>query len=145
MFCAATEHFGASRSDWPDEGLRMHKAESVTKYSELLAEEAEYYVFCQYLFFSQWKRFRHTLSEEGIKLFGDIPMYVSYDSADVWAHPELFDLDEKGNPKNVAGVPPDYFSPDGAAVGQSPVRLGKDEKERVRLVDAQDRALLPPV
>ena len=117
LFCAATEHFGASRSDWPDEGLRLHKAESVAKYSELLADEAEYYVFCQYLFFSQWKRFRHTLSEEGIKLFGDIPMYVSYDSADVWAHPELFDLDEKGNPKNVAGVPPDYFSPDGQLWG----------------------------
>ncbi len=73
--------------------------------------------FIQYEFFSQWEEIKKYANGRGIKIIGDIPIYVSYDSADVWAKRELFDLDGDGRMKNVAGVPPDYFSKDGQMWG----------------------------
>jgi len=66
--------------------------------------------FIQFEFFRQWKSLKGYCQSRGIEIIGDIPIFVAHDSADVWANPELFDLDEKGDPKTVAGVPPDYFS-----------------------------------
>ena len=71
----------------------------------------------QYQFFKQWGELKRHANEHGILIFGDIPIYVSYDSADVWAHQHLFPLDEDGHPTIVAGVPPDYFSPTGQVWG----------------------------
>jgi 4-alpha-glucanotransferase len=73
--------------------------------------------FIQFEFFRQWKALKSYCNERGIEIIGDIPVFVAHDSADVWANPELFDLDEKGNPKTVAGVPPDYFSDTGQRWG----------------------------
>lgn len=73
--------------------------------------------FIQYEFFMQWAQIKIYANSKGVKIIGDIPIYVSYDSADVWANKELFDLDENGRPNCVAGVPPDYFSKDGQLWG----------------------------
>lgn len=74
-------------------------------------------IYRQFLFFRQWEALRDHAHELGIQIIGDIPIFVAYDSADVWSHPELFYLDKKGRPSVVAGVPPDYFSPTGQLWG----------------------------
>ncbi len=118
LFCAVKKHFdGKSWLEWDDEDIRMRKPEALDKYAQLLSDEVDYVVFCQYIFDKQWKTFRNKLRSAGIKLIGDIPIYVAYDSADVWAHPELFDLTADRRPNWVAGVPPDYFSEDGQLWG----------------------------
>ena len=73
--------------------------------------------FIQYQFFRQWSALKKYCNQRGIRIVGDVPFFVAHDSADVWANPELFDLDEAGNPHNVAGVPPDYFSATGQLWG----------------------------
>jgi 4-alpha-glucanotransferase len=73
--------------------------------------------FIQFEFSRQWKLLKKYCNERGIEIIGDIPIFIAHDSADVWANPELFDLDEKGNPFTVAGVPPDYFSETGQCWG----------------------------
>lgn len=76
---------------------------------ELLSESVGFWKVSQYLFFSQWKKLRSYAETTGISLIGDLPIYVSLDSVDVWSHPELFQLDENLCPKEVAGCPPDGF------------------------------------
>ncbi len=87
-------------------------------FADELKEEIRYHGFVQFLFDSQWKRTKASINALGIKIIGDMPIYVSRDSADVWANPELFDIDpETYQPALVAGVPPDYFSEDGQLWG----------------------------
>ena len=118
LFCALKKHFGGkSWLEWDDEDVRMRKSDVLKKYAEVLADEVAYNVFCQYVFFKQWKKLRAKLKRAQIKLIGDIPIYVAYDSSDVWAHPELFKLTSDRRPSWVAGVPPDYFSEDGQLWG----------------------------
>ena len=118
LFCALKKHFqGKSWLEWDDEQARMRDSKTLTHYRSMLADEIDYVLFTQYLFSKQWSKFRTKLQDAGIKLIGDIPIYVSYDSADVWAHPELFDLTNDRRPSWVAGVPPDYFSADGQLWG----------------------------
>ena len=71
----------------------------------------------QYAFFRQWGDLKHYARERGIQIMGDLPIYVAHDSADVWANPELFQLDDKGDPAVMSGVPPDYFSATGQLWG----------------------------
>ena len=103
-------------NEW-DEDIRMRKPEAVEAYRVRLADEIQYHVFVQYLFFRQWNALRNAAAQRGISVIGDIPIYVPYDSADVWEHPELFRLDEERRPVLVAGVPPDYFSATGQLWG----------------------------
>lgn len=118
LFCALKKHFGGkSWSEWDDETVRMRQSAALERYADMLSDEVDYYVFCQYVFATQWAKFRDKLANNGIRLLGDIPIYVSYDSADVWAHPELFQLTDDRRPSWVAGVPPDYFSADGQLWG----------------------------
>ena len=118
LFCALKKHFqGKSWLEWDDEGARMRRAETLEAYAHKLSDETDYVKFCQYVFDRQWKVFRKKLSDANVKLIGDIPIYVAYDSADVWAHPELFELTKDRRPRLVAGVPPDYFSADGQLWG----------------------------
>jgi 4-alpha-glucanotransferase len=100
---------GAPWSEWP-EALRLRRPEALREASERLAEEIQFQEFCQFCFFRQWEKFRIYLKEKGISLIGDVPIYAAMDSADVWAHPEQFLLDEAKRPKAVAGVPPDAFT-----------------------------------
>ena len=81
------------------------------------ADELFFYRFTQYEFFRQWQEIKKYAGENGVKIIGDIPIYVDLDSADVWQNPQYFDLDENKRPVKVAGVPPDYFSPEGQKWG----------------------------
>ena len=118
LFMALKRHFGmVAWTEWPDEDIRLRKAASVARYSADLAEDIELFTYIQYLFFAQWEALRSYAHEQGIGIIGDLPIYVAMDSADVWADPNSFQLDEKNVPKEVSGVPPDYFSEDGQLWG----------------------------
>ncbi len=118
LFCAVKRHFnGKSWLEWDDESIRMRTPAALHKYRDLLEYEIGYIEFCQYIFDKQWRTFCTKLKANNIKIIGDIPIYVAYDSADVWAHSELFDLTKDRRPAWVAGVPPDYFSADGQLWG----------------------------
>ena len=81
-------------------------------------EAVDFHIFTQYIFFTQWRRLKEYANSKGVYLIGDMPVYVSRDSADVWSNVSLFEFDEKSlQPKEVAGVPPDYFSEDGQLWG----------------------------
>ena len=118
LFRAIKAHFGEiSWMDWPDQDIRLRKPEAVEQYAEDLADQVNYYIFEQYLFFAQWERLHAYARESGIQLMGDMPIYVAEDSADVWLNPDLFELDEDCKPIRIAGVPPDYFQADGQRWG----------------------------
>ena len=86
---------------------------------EELHDQIEAQKFYQYLFHKQWTALKDYCHKKNqIKVIGDIPIFVAYDSADVWSNPQLFKLDSEGNPTVVAGVPPDYLQQDGPALGQ---------------------------
>ena len=117
LFMAIKEsHGGGPWSGWPEE-LRNRDNVAIVKTRRDLAESVSQYSFYQFLFFRQWNNLHSYTKEKGIQIIGDIPIFVAYDSADVWSHPELFFLDELGNPTVVAGVPPDVFSEDGQLWG----------------------------
>ena len=119
LFMAIKEKYkGKSYSLWDDE-LRLHKKKAIDKIKNdpKVKAEAACYRFIQYLFFEQWSRLKKYANEKGIEIIGDIPIYVAYDSADSWSHPELFQFDSKGFPIAVAGCPPDYFSATGQLWG----------------------------
>ena len=105
-------HGGRSWNEWEAPLVSRNEA-ALTSTSEKLADEIEAQKFYQYLFFKQWFELKEYCNERGIKLIGDIPIFVALDSADVWSNPEQFKLDENGRPRVVAGVPPDYFSKTG--------------------------------
>ncbi len=117
LFMALKEaHGGAPWTQW-EEPLRRRDEKALKKARSSLADAVERHIFRQFLFFRQWRNLRERAHERGVRFIGDAPIFVAHDSADVWAHPELFDLDENGNPRVVAGVPPDYFSPTGQRWG----------------------------
>ncbi len=118
LFTAVKAHFGGVMfSQWPDEGIRHRKTESIRQYTEMLRSEIDFHVFCQYLFRRQWFDLKDYCGKKNIRIFGDMPIYVAEDSADTWTHPDIFQLDRNLVPKRVAGVPPDYFSADGQLWG----------------------------
>lgn len=108
--------YGAVWNSWPEDIAKATK-EGKAKYSELLKNEIDFHNFLQYEFFRQWDELRKYAHNKNIKIIGDVPIFVAMDSADVWAEPHLFQLDSDGNPKTVAGVPPDYFSETGQLWG----------------------------
>lgn len=117
LFMACKEHFNyVAWYEWEEE-LKFRKPEALKKYGELLCESVEYHKFCQYQFFRQWETLKAYANERNVELIGDIPIYVAPDSADIWEHPEYFQLDETLTPTKVAGVPPDAFSADGQLWG----------------------------
>lgn len=102
--------------EWP-ENLRSPSEAFKTQLTQTYAKEIGYYQFLQFLFFTEWEDLKTYANERGIKIIGDIPLFVSMDSADVWANKHLFQLDSTGYPLAVAGVPPDYFSATGQLWG----------------------------
>ena len=118
LFMALKRHFGMkSWTEWEDEDIRLRKPAAMAKYRELLREDIELFTYIQYLFFEQWTKLKAYINGLGIGIIGDIPIYVAMDSADVWAEPEFFQLDEKNLPVEVSGVPPDDFSAEGQLWG----------------------------
>lgn len=101
---------------WPA-ALRDRDATALKEARESLAGRIAFHRFCQFIFFQQWQDLKAYAAKHRVLLFGDMPIYVSYDSADVWGRRELFTLDSRGHPQQVAGVPPDYFSETGQRWG----------------------------
>lgn len=117
LFMALRNHFhGQPWQAWP-EAIRARDPQAIAYYTELLQEEIEYHTFAQFLFWRQWTQLRDYAQAKGIRIIGDLPIFVAYDSCDAWSHQQLFDLDAAGYPNVVAGVPPDYFSENGQLWG----------------------------
>ena len=107
---------GAAWYTWED-GLKKRDPGAIWNARQELKDEIRFYSFVQYIFDRQWTALRRYAHENGVKIIGDVPIYVPYDSADVWSNPELFQMDEQMNPTAVAGCPPDAFSDDGQLWG----------------------------
>jgi len=110
LYMAVKTHY--NHREWLvwDDDIKNHRPEAIKKYRAILNDEVEFWKFTQFKFYQQWHKLKKYANSKGIRIIGDIPLYVAMDSADVWAHDELFELDERKNPINVAGVPPDLFS-----------------------------------
>jgi len=100
-----------------DKDISFREKQAVERYQSKLTDKIRYQEFLQYIFAKQWSELKNYTNHNGIKIIGDLPIFVAHDSSDVWAYPELFDLDDEGNPKKVSGVPPDYFSKTGQLWG----------------------------
>ena len=107
---------GAAWYTWED-GLKKRDPNAIWNVRQELKDEIRFYCFVQYIFDRQWRALREYAHSKDIKIIGDVPIYVPYDSVDVWSNPELFQLDESMNPTAVAGCPPDAFSEDGQLWG----------------------------
>lgn len=117
LFMALKEsHGGAAWFTW-EKPLRDRDPDALVEAREIHRVAIKRQVYRQFIFYRQWTKLREYANSQGIKIVGDIPIFVAHDSADVWANPELFYLDESGKPTVVAGVPPDYFSPTGQLWG----------------------------
>ena len=117
LYMAVKNSFdGKSWTRW-DEDIKLRKPEAMQRYREEYAEELEFYKFQQYLFAKQWTALKKYANQKKIQIIGDIPIYVALDSADTWANPELFQLDDTLTPIAVAGCPPDAFSATGQLWG----------------------------
>jgi 4-alpha-glucanotransferase len=117
LFMAIKGQFDQRAWDCWDQPARDREPDALDAYRSSLAREIELQKFAQYLFFEQWAALKRHAHRRGVQLIGDIPIFVALDSADVWAHRELFQLDRSGRPLAVAGVPPDYFSETGQLWG----------------------------
>lgn len=117
LYMACKFHFDNHEWQLWDEDIRYRTKEGLRKYKKLLQDEIGFWEFCQYKFYQQWNALKKYAHKNKIRLIGDIPLYVSMDSADVWAHSDLFELDERKKPIHIAGVPPDCFSADGQRWG----------------------------
>ena len=107
---------GVSWNEW-DAPLKNREEEALSEAREELAEEISFYTFQQSEFDRQWKKLHSYANEQGVKIIGDIPIYVAFDSADTWAAPQMFQFDENNEPEGVAGCPPDAFSATGQLWG----------------------------
>lgn len=117
LFMAVKDRFGGKPwTDWPA-GIRLRQAEIMEELRRELQADVVFHQYLQYKFFQQWQALKDYANRQGIQMTGDIPIYVAMDSADAWANPELFQLNEEGRPTAVAGVPPDGFSAAGQLWG----------------------------
>lgn len=116
LYSSISSRSGKPFYEWEKE-LKFREKQAVEDYAKNNANDVEYRMFLQFLFFRQWKELKSYANSLGVGIIGDIPMYVSYNSADVWSSPEEFLLDDELRPKKVAGVPPDYFSEEGQLWG----------------------------
>jgi 4-alpha-glucanotransferase len=129
IFMALKKHFHGKRwADWPEKLKNRHK-EALLSARKDLHENIEYEKFLQFVFHQQWHKLRSCCKTKGIRIIGDIPIYVDYDSVDCWTHSEIFKLDKNKKPYKVSGVPPDYFSKTGQRWG-NPVYRWDILKER---------------
>ncbi len=135
LFMALDEHFGAS--DWCDWDAPLARRDAAAlKAAEVRhAERIAFWTFCQWCFDRQWQRLREYANARGVRIVGDVPIFIAHQSADVWARPDLFELDAAGRPIVVAGVPPDLFSATGQRWGNPLYRWSAHAARWLRLVD----------
>ena len=127
-------HGGAGWGTW-ESGTRMRNPEALSSARNKFAGEISRHAFRQWLFFRQWQAVKDYANQKGVKIIGDIPIFVAYDSADAWSNPDLFYFNNTGKPTVVAGVPPDYFSPTGQLWGNPLYRWDVHKADRVSMVD----------
>jgi 4-alpha-glucanotransferase len=111
------ENDGKAWVEWADQDAALYRPDAMKAARQRLSDRINEYRFRQWLFFTQWEELKRYANARGIRIIGDIPIFVAHDSADVWAKRENYYLDERGNPTVVAGVPPDYFSATGQRWG----------------------------
>jgi len=142
LFAALKEqHGGRPWPEWPPE-LAFRDKEAIARARRELADEIRFHKYAQWLFFTQWAAVRRAAAARGITIMGDVPIYVAWDSADVWANRHLFQLDDRGCPTVVAGVPPDYFSETGQRWGNPLYRWDALRETRFRWWVSRIRAAL---
>ncbi len=129
LFMASKEyHGGVLWTKW-DKSIAFREASKLDEWKEKLSDLINYQKFVQFTFFDEWSALRKYANEKGITIIGDMPIFIAYDSSDVWANRELFTVDEKGELETVAGVPPDYFSPTGQLWGNPLYRWDEMRKD----------------
>ncbi|MFQ5964156.1 MAG: 4-alpha-glucanotransferase [Candidatus Scalinduaceae bacterium] len=117
LFLSIKSHFNnVDWGKWPED-LRDRKKDAIKEWEERLSEMVLMEKFFQYIFFKQWYSLKNYCNSKNLQVIGDVPIYVNYDSSDVWVNPEVFKLDEEKNPEFITGVPPDYFSATGQLWG----------------------------
>lgn len=117
FYMALKDHFQSKSWNLWEEEARLRRPEALERYRQLLSDERGFYEFQQMKFEEQWEKLKAYANEQGIRIIGDIPIYVAFDGADSWSHPELFQFDKENLPKAVAGCPPDAFSATGQLWG----------------------------
>ena len=117
LYMALKKHFNNRAWNRWDTDIAFREKQAIEKYQNKLVDKIRYQEFLQYFFSKQWSDLKNYANHNNIKIIGDLPIFVAHDSSDVWVYPELFDLDDEGNPRKVAGVPPDYFSKTGQLWG----------------------------
>lgn len=122
------QHEDKAWFQWPEK-FKLRQQDALEQFTDKYIHTLDKVKWLQFLFTKQWKELKTYCNNRSIQLFGDLPFYISYDSADVWSHPDIFSLDEKGNMIGVCGVPPDYFTEDGQLWGM-PVFRWKVLKEQ---------------
>jgi len=145
LFMAIKEAMGGISWDHWTEDLRLRDTKALNIFTSQHSLKIEKQKFRQFVFFQQWSQVLEYAHRKGIQIIGDIPIFVSYDSADAWAHPELFYLNGKGIPTCVAGVPPDYFSPTGQLWGNPLYRWDVHKSEGYEWWIKRIRAVLKTV
>ncbi len=128
LYMAVKKSFDDVSFDQWDDDIRLRQPVAMKAYSEKYADDVDFYKYLQFEFFRQWKKLKAYANEKGVKFIGDIPIYVSFDSSDAWANPELFELDEDVRLISVAGCPPDGFSADGQLWGNPIYRWSYHKK-----------------
>jgi len=140
LYRALQDRFHTPWQEWPAD-IRQRKPKALKQYRKMLSEQIEAYQKKQYEFFCVWQEIKSYANAKGISILGDMPIFVAADSADCWAHPEYFYLDEEGYPDEVAGVPPDYFSATGQIWGNPLYRWEVMEKDDFRWWKERFRAV----
>lgn len=129
LFMALKDYFGGiSWNKW-EKKIAFRDPDIMEHYKDKLIRQIEYHKFLQYIFFSQWMELKAYANKRGVKIIGDMPLFISHDSSDVWSKRSYFELDGSGNPAKVAGVPPDYFSETGQLWGNPHYRWDEIEKD----------------
>lgn len=128
FYMALKDHFQSNSWNLWDREIRLREPEALKAYGSLLTDEIGFYEFQQMKFEEQWTALKNYANKQGIRIIGDIPIYVAFDGADSWCHPELFQFDEENLPKAVAGCPPDAFAETGQLWGNPLYDWGYHEK-----------------
>lgn len=128
LFMALKTHYKDKAWQTWDKGHKLRKNSAISSFKKSHGKEIEFWVFIQFIFYKQWAELKNYAHKVGIEIIGDMPIYVSADSSDTWAHPELFDFDKENNLNAVAGCPPDAFSDTGQLWGNPLYNWKANEK-----------------